>query len=419
MLILTVITLSFLLVGCGNSDDSAVEVTQSGEITTQESLEFDWENINIKGGLVRHDFEMENSGDQDLVLKGASTSCMCTEAELLLPNGSSSPVFGMHNNPTDWSHSIKPGEVFTVRTTFDPMAHGPLATGLVKRSVMLVTSSIPNEFALKDPQTSDNTVTTITVSGNVLSEDDYYHALNESDHHSEEILPEYEIFATHVFEKIQKGKDFVLIDVREADELEETGILEGAIHIPLGALSLNSMGSEGISKDDEVIVYCRSGNRSRQAYETLSGLGFSNVKSMQGGTVHWHKSFIPWEGEVPAMSEDDTVDIGTAPKITFDKAEFDFGIIEPDEAKSATFKVMNEGSDTLEIGTITTSCMCTSAEISTKIIEAGEEAVLTVTFDPNVHEEPVEKFKRTVFLETNDPNMPEAEVSVWVDINEA
>jgi|GEM_PF-212509 len=421
LLILTIITSLLLLTGCTNSDNSTVEVAaQSGEITALEELEFDWENINIRGGLVRHDFEMNNTGTEDLILKGASTSCMCTKAELLLPDGSSSPQFGMHNNPTNWSHSIKPGESFTVRTTFDPMAHGPLATGPVKRSVMLVTSSMPNEFAVQSPQELENTVTTITVSGNVLSEDEYHHAIDENDHHSEEELPEYEIRNAHVFEKIQKGKDFVLIDVREAHELKETGIIEGAIHIPLGSLSLNSMESEGIAKDDEIVVYCRSGNRSRQAYETLSELGFSHVKSMQGGTVHWHKSFIPWEGGAGPAGPigDGTLAPGAMPKIVLDKAEFDFGLIGPEEVQSVSFKVMNEGNDVLEIGNITTSCMCTSAEISSKTIEAGREAILTVTFDPNVHEEPIEKFKRTVFLETNDPNTPEAEVSVWVDINE-
>ena len=418
LLILTITASLLLITGCGNSNTSA-EIAESGEIIALEELEFNWENINIEGGLVRHDFEMKNDGDEDLILKGASTSCMCTKAELLLPNGTSSPVFGMHNNPTDWSHAIKPGESFTVRTIFDPMAHGPLATGPVKRTVSLVTSSVPNKHAVKNPQIMGDTVTTITVSGNVLSEEDYHHKLDQDDHHSEEELPEYEIRNTHVFEKIQKGKEFVLIDVRESHELEETGTLDGAIHIPLDSISLDSMESNGISNDDEIIVYCRSGNRSRQAYEVLSDLGFSNVKSMQSGTSHWHESFVPWEVEVkPTELKSDAVNTEKAPQITFDKTEFDFGLIEPDEAKSTTFKVMNKGNEVLEISNITTSCMCTSAAISTKTIKAGEEAVLTVTFDPNVHEEPVEKFKRTVFLETNDPNMPEAEVSVWVDINE-
>ena len=44
--------------------------------------------------------------------------------------------------------------------------------------------------------------------------------------------------------------------------------------------------------------------------------------------------------------------------------------------------------------------------------------MLTVVFDPDFHEEPVDVFKRTVFIPTNDPNTPEAEVSVQVDIAE-
>lgn len=44
-------------------------------------------------------------------------------------------------------------------------------------------------------------------------------------------------------------------------------------------------------KDQEVICYCRSGNRSMQAAMMLESLGFTNVKNLQGGMVAWQESF--------------------------------------------------------------------------------------------------------------------------------
>ncbi|RMF55126.1 DUF1573 domain-containing protein, partial [Candidatus Woesearchaeota archaeon] len=85
---------------------------------------------------------------------------------------------------------------------------------------------------------------------------------------------------------------------------------------------------------------------------------------------------------------------------------------------NTTFKVMNTGNSTLEISSISTSCGCTTAEMDELVIEPGESATLTVFFDPDFHEEPKGRFSRTVFLETNDPENPEAEVKIWVDILE-
>lgn len=94
-------------------------------------------------------------------------------------------------------------------------------------------------------------------------------------------------------------------------------------------------------------------------------------------------------------------------------------MVSPTEVTKTVFTVKNEGEATLEIGTISTSCTCTSAEVEENNIEPGESTTLTVTFDPTVHEEPKDKFKRTVFIETNDPNTPEAEIFIWVDIDES
>jgi rhodanese-related sulfurtransferase len=44
-------------------------------------------------------------------------------------------------------------------------------------------------------------------------------------------------------------------------------------------------------KNEEVIVYCRSGNRSGQACLILEAAGFSNVINLTGGMLHWRERF--------------------------------------------------------------------------------------------------------------------------------
>ncbi len=148
------------LSACAVSEDFT-SMENSGNLITSDSLIHDWGDINIQGGDVSHIFTFTNDGDESLYLKGAATSCMCTTAVYHLPNGKSSTVFGMHNNPTDWSAEIKPGENFEVEATFDPMAHGPDAVGVIQRSVTLATSD-PDQANLE-----------LKVGGEVLYEEDF------------------------------------------------------------------------------------------------------------------------------------------------------------------------------------------------------------------------------------------------------
>lgn len=105
--------------------------------------------------------------------------------------------------------------------------------------------------------------------------------------------------------------------------------------------------------------------------------------------------------------------------IKFDRTEHQFGQIPKDGGVvETTFTVQNTGSATLNVERIATSCGCTSAEISTESVAAGEQAELTVRFDPDFHEEPQGELERTVTLFTNDPDAPEAEVTIYAEIIE-
>ena len=84
----------------------------------------------------------------------------------------------------------------------------------------------------------------------------------------------------------------VILDVRTVSEFNSIHI-EGAINIPVDELQerLDELG-----KDDEILVYCRSGIRSSQAMKTLSNNGFSKVYNMLGGIDAWRHEFYPTVG---------------------------------------------------------------------------------------------------------------------------
>ena len=81
-------------------------------------------------------------------------------------------------------------------------------------------------------------------------------------------------------------KDYVLLDVREDYERAEFNI--GGMHVPLGNL-MSSLDKLAPHKDDELIIYCRSGKRSAMAGELLRQSGFTNVRNLEGGMIAWQK----------------------------------------------------------------------------------------------------------------------------------
>ena len=77
-----------------------------------------------------------------------------------------------------------------------------------------------------------------------------------------------------------------ILDVRQPEEWNESHI-PGATLIPLGELA--SRVNE-VPKDQEVVVVCRSGNRSQQGRDILLAAGFEKVTSMAGGINQWKSS---------------------------------------------------------------------------------------------------------------------------------
>jgi len=68
----------------------------------------------------------------------------------------------------------------------------------------------------------------------------------------------------------------VIVDVREADEFASKHV-NGAINVPLSLIISGQGLVDGVSKDDHIIVYCNSGNRSGVARQMLEAKGYTNV----------------------------------------------------------------------------------------------------------------------------------------------
>jgi len=89
--------------------------------------------------------------------------------------------------------------------------------------------------------------------------------------------------------RLDAGEDIHLLDVREPSENADFNI--GGTLLPLG--DIRNMNTDAIDdwKDEEIVAYCRSGNRSGIAAQFLEHVGFKNVKNLVGGMIAWRQKY--------------------------------------------------------------------------------------------------------------------------------
>ena len=86
------------------------------------------------------------------------------------------------------------------------------------------------------------------------------------------------------------SQDIIILDVREQDEYD-SGHIPGAVLLPVGTIDEETAAEVIPEKDSTVLVYCRSGNRSKTASSALVKLGYTNIYEF-GGINTW-----PYETE--------------------------------------------------------------------------------------------------------------------------
>ena len=88
-----------------------------------------------------------------------------------------------------------------------------------------------------------------------------------------------------VADRIARGDDFYLVDVREESEWAE-GHLPGAVHLSRGTIE-RDIETEIPDTDADIVLYCGGGYRSALSTDNLRQMGYTNVASMDGGFRSW------------------------------------------------------------------------------------------------------------------------------------
>lgn len=92
-----------------------------------------------------------------------------------------------------------------------------------------------------------------------------------------------------------------LIDIRESEELDQTGKIPGSVHAPRGMLEFYADDSlpyhkPEFDKNKRIILHCASGGRSALAASTLKQMGYANVAHLDGGIKGWKEAGKPVNG---------------------------------------------------------------------------------------------------------------------------
>lgn len=94
--------------------------------------------------------------------------------------------------------------------------------------------------------------------------------------------PSSTLSAAELLNRLNNGEQLLLLDVRESIEYHTYNI--GGTLLPLGRL-MEDIEELDLDKDQEIIVLCKIGMRSRTAQSILQQMGYTNVKNLEGGLM--------------------------------------------------------------------------------------------------------------------------------------
>lgn len=104
-----------------------------------------------------------------------------------------------------------------------------------------------------------------------------------------------------VAEELKSG-DVLLVDLREANERADNGVIKGAVHAPRGMLEFYADPTSPYHRAEfepgrRIILHCASGGRSALAADALAKLGYTHVGHLDGGLKAWKEQELPVERE--------------------------------------------------------------------------------------------------------------------------
>ena len=128
----------------------------------------------------------------------------------------------------------------------------------------------------------------------------------------EDVLPEIrEMFPWDLEERLQENSDILLVDITEPREYNTVHI-RNSINVPRGILEAScewnyedTVPELASARDREVVIICRSGNRSALAAYTMQRMGFRKVTSLKTGLRGWFDYELPlYDGDGNEVDED-------------------------------------------------------------------------------------------------------------------
>ena len=100
--------------------------------------------------------------------------------------------------------------------------------------------------------------------------------------------------------KLVGDPNAVFVDIRESDELQKTGSVQGAVHVPRGLLEFQADPTSPTHKSElgggkKLVLYCGSGGRSALGAKALTGMGITNIAHVAGGFSALQQAGAPCE----------------------------------------------------------------------------------------------------------------------------
>lgn len=138
-----------------------------------------------------------------------------------------------------------------------------------------------------------------------------------------DILPDIEeLFPWDLEVLMEEDPTLLLVDIREIDEFD-SAYIKGSLHVPRGILEAacdwdysDTIPNLVNARERNVVVICRSGNRSALAAFTLQLMGYKQVTSLQTGVKGWNDSDLPLLNKVGEIVDADWAETFLSPPVT-------------------------------------------------------------------------------------------------------